>query len=169
MVHSPFRDLFKRSYFFLQVEWSRARYEEICEELRPFLTQSGFQPSKTKFVPVGAVQGINLVGRDKDLAAQLSEWYNGPTLVDLLGTTIRDVTLPFKHSYTISRCVGASCSRYNLSIAGPDIQCFQEAKSRCFCIRKTLWRRCSGWRTVESPARRRDGHRQRSYLVLCIS
>lgn len=34
---------------------------------------------------MGAVQGINLVGCDKDLATSLSEWYNGPTLVDLLG------------------------------------------------------------------------------------
>ncbi|KAH9482958.1 HBS1-like protein [Psilocybe cubensis] len=82
-----------------QVEWSRARYEEICEELRPFLIQSGFQPSKTKFVPVGAVQGINLVGRDKVLGAQLSEWYKGPTLVDLLDVLVppaRDIISPLR-------------------------------------------------------------------------
>ncbi|KAF8974680.1 P-loop containing nucleoside triphosphate hydrolase protein [Flammula alnicola] len=52
------------------------RYDEICSELRPFLTQSGFQPSKTAFVPVGAMQGVNLVGLDE---AMLRKWYKGPT------------------------------------------------------------------------------------------
>ncbi|PPR03834.1 hypothetical protein CVT26_000832 [Gymnopilus dilepis] len=80
-----------------QVEWSRSRYEEICGELRPFLTQSGFQPSKTKFVPVAAMEGVNLVGREGPAAAQLSEWYNGPTLVDLLDDLVppvRDINAP---------------------------------------------------------------------------
>lgn len=68
-----------------QVSWDRDRYEEICSLLRPFLVQSGFHPGKTKFVPVGAILGVNLVTRLGDDASQLREWYNGPTLVDLLG------------------------------------------------------------------------------------
>jgi elongation factor 1 alpha-like protein len=71
-----------------QVAWSKSRHEEICSLLRPFLIQSGFQPSKTRFVPVGGMQGVNLVGREGDSAVELRQWYSGPTLVDFLGTWI---------------------------------------------------------------------------------
>lgn len=54
--------------------------------MRPFLVQSGFQPSKTNFVPVGAVKGVNLTTCKGDEAKALRQWYqNGPSLVDLLG------------------------------------------------------------------------------------
>ncbi|KAF9569398.1 EF Tu GTP binding domain-containing protein [Agrocybe pediades] len=82
-----------------QVNWSRSRYEEISLELSPFLLQSGFQASKTKFVPVGAMQGVNLVSREGDASAELSEWYKGPTLVDLLDKLvppIRDIMAPLR-------------------------------------------------------------------------
>ncbi|KAF5363768.1 hypothetical protein D9756_000765 [Leucocoprinus leucothites] len=67
-----------------QVEWSQARYNEIESTLRPFLAQSGFTASKTSFVPMGAMLGVNLVGREGEDAKQLNEWYSGPTLVDRL-------------------------------------------------------------------------------------
>ncbi|KXN87962.1 HBS1-like protein [Leucoagaricus sp. SymC.cos] len=67
-----------------QVEWSQARYDEIESSLRPFLVQSGFAVSKTSFVPVGAILGVNMVSREGEDAKQLSEWYFGPTLVDCL-------------------------------------------------------------------------------------
>ena len=67
------------------MDWSRDRYEAICAELRPFLVQSGFLPSKTSFVPVAAMQGVNLTSLDEQAGASLREWYSGPTLVDLLG------------------------------------------------------------------------------------
>lgn len=47
--------------------------------------QTGFQPSKTSFVPVAAMQGINLANRDDEEATPLKAWYNGPTLLDVLG------------------------------------------------------------------------------------
>lgn len=68
-----------------KVNWDKDRYDEICGLLKPFLAQCGFHPSKTSFVPVGAVAGINLVHRKRADAEQLSTWYKGPTLVDLLG------------------------------------------------------------------------------------
>jgi elongation factor 1 alpha-like protein len=68
-----------------QVNWEQSRYEEICDLLKPFLVQTGFQPSKTSFVPVGAMAGINLVTRDSKDGVQLSAWYKGLTLVDQLG------------------------------------------------------------------------------------
>lgn len=82
-----------------QVEWSESRYEEICAVLRPFLAQSGFHPSKTKFVPVGAMQGINLLQREGADSSSLREWYSGPTLVDFLDQLdppARDVTAPLR-------------------------------------------------------------------------
>ena len=68
-----------------QVAWSKSRYEGICALLRPFLIQSGFQLLKTRFVPVGAMQGVNLVDREGDSTAELRQWYSGSTLVDFLG------------------------------------------------------------------------------------
>ncbi|CAL1701559.1 unnamed protein product [Somion occarium] len=82
-----------------QVQWSQARYKEICKLLRPFLIQSGFHPSKTKFVPVGAMAGVNLVARDGDEAQALNAWYSGPTLCDLLDELeppTRDLDAPLR-------------------------------------------------------------------------
>ncbi|EFI27667.1 EF Tu GTP binding domain-containing protein [Coprinopsis cinerea okayama7 len=67
-----------------QVQWSQARYNEIVAALKPFLVQSGYQPSKTSFVPVAAYEGVNLLDRKGDKASELNQWYRGPTLVDLL-------------------------------------------------------------------------------------
>ncbi|GAA6061469.1 hypothetical protein JCM10212_005672, partial [Sporobolomyces blumeae] len=63
------------------VDWSQKRFEAIQEQLRPFLTQTGFQPSKVSFVPVGAMSGENLTKREN---AILQSWYEGPTLVEQL-------------------------------------------------------------------------------------
>ncbi|KAJ7781566.1 P-loop containing nucleoside triphosphate hydrolase protein [Mycena metata] len=80
-----------------QVQWGKNRYEEICALLRPFLTQSGFHPVKTSFIPIGAMLGVNLVACEGEDAKQLLEWYQGPTLVDLLDKLeppARDITAP---------------------------------------------------------------------------
>ncbi|KAF7331874.1 HBS1-like protein [Mycena kentingensis (nom. inval.)] len=81
------------------VDWDKSRYDEICALLQPFLSQSGYHHSKTKFVPVGAMQGVNLALCDSEEAKQLSTWYNGPTLVDLLDqleAPTRDITIPMR-------------------------------------------------------------------------
>jgi len=49
------------------------------------LIQTGFSPQKTSFVPVGAMQGINLVSLEESDAEPLKAWYKGPTLCDCLG------------------------------------------------------------------------------------
>lgn len=74
--------------FVVQVQWEKDRYDEICGFLRPFFVQSGFQSSKTSFVPVGAMHGVNLVTCDGSDAADLRKWYHGPALVDLLGECV---------------------------------------------------------------------------------
>ncbi|KAF8076074.1 P-loop containing nucleoside triphosphate hydrolase protein [Lyophyllum atratum] len=82
-----------------QVTWESDRYVEICSTLRPFLLQSGFHPSKTKYVPVGAMQGVNLATCEGNDAAPLRKWYKGPTLVDLLDVLeppMRDIMAPLR-------------------------------------------------------------------------
>ncbi|KAF9045948.1 hypothetical protein BDZ89DRAFT_942191 [Hymenopellis radicata] len=79
------------------VQWDRHRFEDICSQMRPFLLQSGFHPSKTQFVPVGAMEGINLV--EISGAAELTSWYKGPTLVDCLDKLeppSRDIASPLR-------------------------------------------------------------------------
>ncbi|KAH9921272.1 P-loop containing nucleoside triphosphate hydrolase protein [Amylocystis lapponica] len=82
-----------------QVQWEQSRYEEICSLLRPFLVQSGFAPSKAKFIPVGAMGGINLTSREGPEAESLKVWYKGPVLVDLLDALEpprRNITAPLR-------------------------------------------------------------------------
>lgn len=66
------------------VDFDRARYEEIEATIRPFLTTSGFDASKVRLVPCGAFVGENLETRKE--GGKLSQWYGGPTLVDILNT-----------------------------------------------------------------------------------
>ena len=87
------------SNVFRKVDWDRTRYENIVDDLRPFLVQSGFQSSKMKFVPVSALAGANLVNQAKDFTS-LMAWYGGPALVDLLGMIIRISSLNRTHRPT---------------------------------------------------------------------
>nr|XP_019042466.1 elongation factor 1 alpha-like protein [Kwoniella bestiolae CBS 10118]OCF21396.1 elongation factor 1 alpha-like protein [Kwoniella bestiolae CBS 10118] len=63
------------------VSWSQDRYEEIVEALKPFLVSAGFASAKTTFMPLAAMEGINIVENDVD---ELKEWYTGPTLINAL-------------------------------------------------------------------------------------
>ena len=67
------------------VGWDRSRYTEIVDSLKQFLLQTGFQSSKTRFAPVSAIAGVNLIDRNEPGGVELGKWYNGPTLIDLLG------------------------------------------------------------------------------------
>ncbi|KAF8592451.1 hypothetical protein K439DRAFT_1610256 [Ramaria rubella] len=101
-----------------QVNWDGSRFEGIVEDLRPFLVQSGFPASKTSFVPISAMAGVNLVNRVEDTIG-LNAWYNGPTLVDLLDALdppVRSLDSPlripvsnvFKGQTTLSSGLGVS-------------------------------------------------------------
>lgn len=67
------------------MNWDKDRYDDICDQLRPFLIQSGFRESKLRFAPVAAMMGVNLAECEGEEAKGLLEWYSGPTLVDMLG------------------------------------------------------------------------------------
>jgi elongation factor 1 alpha-like protein len=66
----------------LQVDWSQDRYDDIVDALRPFLASAGFAASKTTFLPIAAMDGVNMLANDDP---KLKEWYDGPTLIDTLG------------------------------------------------------------------------------------
>lgn len=64
------------------MDWSQDRYDDIVDALKPFLASAGFAASKTTFLPIAAVDGINVLHNED---ATLKEWYTGPTLIDTLG------------------------------------------------------------------------------------
>ena len=106
------------------VGWDESRYLEIVDALRPFLLQTGFQNSKMKFAPVAAMAGVNLVDRNGPDGAMLRKWYQGPTLIDLLGMRLHLNPLErFGPSYS-DRSTRTSRSRYHLALSVPDFERF---------------------------------------------
>ncbi|KAL1411034.1 hypothetical protein Q8F55_001981 [Vanrija albida] len=63
------------------VDWSQDRYDDIVDALKPFLTSAGFASAKTVFLPLAAMEGINVAERNLPAAGS---WYKGPALVDAL-------------------------------------------------------------------------------------
>ncbi|VDK43739.1 unnamed protein product [Anisakis simplex] len=64
------------------VEWSEARYGEVCAVLQSFLRKQAAFPS-VRFVPVSGLNGINLTEPPPD-DHPLKAWYNGPTLLQFI-------------------------------------------------------------------------------------
>ncbi|GFZ47263.1 Eukaryotic peptide chain release factor GTP-binding subunit [Saitozyma sp. JCM 24511] len=78
------------------VQWDKARFDEICAKITPFLKALGFNPkTDLTFIPVSAQVGENMKDRvDKKIAP----WYEGPSLLEFLDNlTImdRDINAPF--------------------------------------------------------------------------
>jgi peptide chain release factor subunit 3 len=70
------------------VKWSKDRYEEIRTCLTPFISSCGFDAEKDIFwVPVSGITADNL--KDK-VDKKVCNWYNGPTLLEILD----DLELP---------------------------------------------------------------------------
>jgi len=65
------------------VFWSQDRYEDIVDALKPFLVSAGFASSKTTFLPIAAMDGVNILSSEEPT---LSAWYEGTTLIEALGT-----------------------------------------------------------------------------------
>lgn len=70
-----------------QVNWSQDRYDEIVEALKPFLVSAGFAASKTTFMPLAAMEGVNVMENNE---STLKEWFTGLTLMDALGGSSSD-------------------------------------------------------------------------------
>lgn len=65
------------------VNWSEDRFNEIVALLKNFLKQAGFKDSDVCYVPCSGMSGENLTTRSND--PQFA-WYQGPTLLDVLGS-----------------------------------------------------------------------------------
>lgn len=65
------------------VSWSQDRFAEIEKKLRAFLKQAGFKDSDVTFVPCSGLTGQNLASKPTE--NELVTWYEGPTLLDVIG------------------------------------------------------------------------------------
>ncbi|CAB0009047.1 unnamed protein product [Nesidiocoris tenuis] len=64
------------------VDWSEARFKEICSKLGTFLKQAGFKEKDVTFVPCSGLSGENLTERTK--VPEITKWYKGPCLVEVI-------------------------------------------------------------------------------------
>ncbi|XP_029047251.1 LOW QUALITY PROTEIN: protein HBS1 [Osmia bicornis bicornis] len=79
------------------VDWSKERFNEIVEKMSVFLKQAGFKDN-IPFVPCSGLSGENIVTKPKE---SLSNWYTGPTLVDVIDNfkcPERPINKPFRFS-----------------------------------------------------------------------
>lgn len=61
-------------------DWSQDRFKEIEAKLGAYLFQVGFRKSNVVFVPVSGLTGENLIKKSE--IAQLTSWYDGPSLME---------------------------------------------------------------------------------------
>ncbi|PWN28545.1 hypothetical protein BDZ90DRAFT_238871 [Jaminaea rosea] len=82
-------------------EYAQERYDEVLEQLKPFLASTGFEASRLSCVPLGAAEGENVSKRSS--GSPLATWYEGPTLFDILDSLdppTRDVDAPLRMPLT---------------------------------------------------------------------
>lgn len=78
------------------VGWSKARFDEISEQVTGFLTAKGFLPKNTNFIPISGYNGDNLTRKTE---APEASWYTGATLMDALDSSDpapRSLRRPFR-------------------------------------------------------------------------
>jgi len=63
------------------VQWSEARFKDICERLEPFLEQSGYGKKDVYYVPISGIAGDNI---KEKMDPKTCKWYTGPTLMQIL-------------------------------------------------------------------------------------
>lgn len=87
-----------------EVNYDKARYDQVKTELSTLLKMVGYKPDEMNFIPTSAFKGDNLAKPSEN-----TKWYTGPTLLaalDLLKVPDKPVNLPLRipvqDSYTIS-------------------------------------------------------------------
>jgi len=63
------------------VKWSETRWNEIKNNLTPFLVNSGYAMEDFQFVPISGLTGENL---KEPVEKDVCPWYDGPTLIQAL-------------------------------------------------------------------------------------
>ena len=70
------------------VKWSKDRYNEILNGLKPFISSCGYDPEKDCiFVPISGLNGDNI---KEPINKAVCNWYTGPTMLEI----IDDLELP---------------------------------------------------------------------------
>jgi len=82
------------------VNWDSARFQEVKDKLKVFLTkQAGFREKDLNFIPCSGLTGENLC--TGSTAEELKSWYTGPSLIqaiDQMKTPERAIEKPFRMS-----------------------------------------------------------------------
>jgi elongation factor 1-alpha len=83
--------------------FSKARFEEIKEEVSGFLGKVGYKPKKIQFVPISGWAGDNMLEKSPNMP-----WWDGPTLLEALDMIVpperptnRPLRLPLQDVYKI--------------------------------------------------------------------
>lgn len=58
------------------VDYDKAKFEKVKEDVTALLKTVGYKPDETRFVPISAYQGDNVVNKSENLS-----WYEGGTLL----------------------------------------------------------------------------------------
>lgn len=60
------------------VKWNKKRYDEIQENLLPFLINTGFREEDLSWIPISGLNGDNITEKTDSC-----DWYDGPGLIDI--------------------------------------------------------------------------------------
>ncbi|OCL09549.1 hypothetical protein AOQ84DRAFT_338766 [Glonium stellatum] len=77
------------------ISWSKARYDEISQQMTAFLTAASFSPKNLAFIPCAGLTGDNIIRPPPDGTIP-GNWYSGPTLVEAL-----DASEPAKRALSL--------------------------------------------------------------------
>ncbi|KAH0896109.1 hypothetical protein HID58_045677 [Brassica napus] len=79
------------------VNWSKERYDEIEQNMVPFLKTSGYNKKKDViFLPISGLMGVNI---DKNMDRDVCPWFSGPSFFEVLNAIEvppRDPNGPFR-------------------------------------------------------------------------
>ena len=64
-------------------KWSKDRYDEIVNGLRPFLNNTGYKNEDIIWIPIAGITGDNI---EHKVDPKTCKWYEGPTFIELLDT-----------------------------------------------------------------------------------
>ena len=98
------------------VKWSKERFEEIENKLKPFLKQAGFKLSDVSFVPCSGLSGENL--HEQSQITQFRSWYDGPCLMELIDAFRLPERLINKHLRFYVNDVFKNVGSSSLSVSG---------------------------------------------------
>ena len=84
--------------------WSEARYKQVVDTLKKFMTPLGYRVNNIPFVPVSGWTGDNVMEKSPNMT-----WYKGPTLVEALDMVKeppkpvdKPLRIPIQEVYSIS-------------------------------------------------------------------